>query len=152
MEAYETVSIIIAGGVMILTILSMHHKQKRIIQDKHKEQMTDLMIHTEWKSTMELKIATIEKDTEKIKEDGKSNLNEIWVKIEKMEASHDKDMEDTNNHIEDLISEIRKQNVCINEKNEKNYSSLLGELNKISQSLAVLTAQFQDHKSDHNGK
>jgi hypothetical protein len=149
MEWYEILSIIIAAAGSVMAILKMHYSAKKSAQERHKEQMVEMITHNEWKKNMEFKVATIEKETEKLKEDGKYNLHEIWEKIEKMEESHEKEMDETNCHIEKLIAEIQKQNVNINEKNDASHAALLAELNKISQSLAVLNAQFQDHKTTH---
>ena len=152
MEWYEVISVIIAGGGMAIAILGIHHRQKMASQAIQKEQLKELVAHQEWKKNMEFKVATIEKETEKMKEDGKFNLHNIWQKIEAMESSHDKDLEETNKHINNLITEITKQNHCLAEKTDKNYSTLLAELNKISSGLAVITAQFDDHKNSHANK
>jgi hypothetical protein len=138
MEWYQILSIVIATGMMVIGIITTHHLFKKAGQERHQKQMDQLIAHNEWRNNMELRVAGVERETAQLKEDGKTNLEDIWKSIECIEKTHRLDMVNADKQIEGLLKEIREQN-----------SELTKQLTGISKALAVLTAQFQDHKETH---
>lgn len=138
---FEVMSLLVVTGGLAISFISLRHKFKKDEQERHRGQITELMLHSEWKKNIEFEIQKVKLETEEIRTARSKNLEEIWEAIEQLKKEHDKDMKDIGCQFTEMMKEIRTKN-----------DELIKLVSQVNETVLVLKTQFHDHKEDHNIK
>lgn len=137
----QLVGLIIAVGTFIIAIMALRHKFKTEEQLQSKEKIKEAENHAERMKKIEEEIASLNTQTEMLRNERAKIVKEIYDEIKGLRAKHDNDVSMVQNQIKEMIKEIR-------EKNESDHKELKVLLDKINISLNTVCTRFADHVSD----
>lgn len=140
---FQLVGLIIAVGTFIIAIMALRHKFKTEEQLQSKEKIKEAESHAERMKKIEEEIASLNAQTELLRNERAKIVREIYDEIKSLRSKHDNDVGMVQNQIKEMIKEIK-------DKNESDHKELKGILESINLSLNTVCTRFSDHVGDNN--